>query len=555
MGKEDGRVAVAIADGDDSMNAPERKLNAFTVMLLLVAICGGLVFGLDIGTTATTSMNPFRETMGIPVLQTGQKDSEETTKQINQFTYVFHASCLVGAPFAGALSDRYGRKPILIAASTIFMIGAFWQSVAGLISTSFAWKSIIIGRAFGGIGLGFFLTMAPVYTAELMPAKWRGKAITIFQLSITIGIFIMALYNNFMSEYWGWRLGIALQMIPCIFTMLLMIFVFPESPRYLVKVERYEEAETALRRLAHGSPNADAVADNELNQIKKEVATENETGKGSFAELFQGTNLVSVMCAGGVAFCQNVTGVNWFINYATILFNSLGFDAFTYDLILKAINVGATIVAIPLIDRAGRKPLTIWGTTFAILAFLVIASVITGTGVNVNTTDEDPTTKSVQLLSVVVIFCFQAVFAVTWGPLGWVLPAESFSLRIRGVGMSFCVSMNFLTNILLGDVGYDRIYSATNLQTVCFVLVIFNFILAFPVATLFQPETRGLGLEDLRKVFAYEKGGNLEKGHGTIGQFIARNFKQTIQVYTCRSVDTTIGFERLNNNRAGAPEL
>lgn len=542
----------ALDDGSET-DRPQRNLNAYTVMLLLVAIFGGLIFGLDIGTTATTSMTSFRETMGIPVLTSGEKDASSTTAQINQFTYVFHATCLVGAPFAGFISDRVGRKPVICIAATIFMLGSLWQSLAGLITTSFAWKSIIIGRAFGGVGLGFMLTMAPVYTAELMPAQWRGKAITIFQLSITIGIFIMAIYNNFMSETWGWRLGIALQIIPCMLTIFFMVFVFPESPRYLVKVGKDEEAMVALRHLAHGTPEADKVVEFEMEQIKKEVSVEMEAGEGSIFELFHGDNVVSLLCAGGVAFSQNVTGVNWFINYATTLFSSLGFDAFEYDLILKAINVGATLIAIPLIDRVGRKPLTVWGTTFAIAAFFLIAVVISAAGINVNTSDATGTTYGVQLFSVVMIFAFQAVYAITWGPLGWILPAESFSLRVRGVGMASCVSLNFFTNILLGDVGYDRIYSATNLQVACFVLVALNIIIAYPVVTLLQPETRGLELEDLRKVFAYEKGGNPVKGHGTIREFISRNLVQTRQVYTCRSADRTLGFDRVKQAMHSEP--
>lgn len=529
------------------LHRPERQLNAYTIMILLVAIFGGLIFGLDIGTAATTSMNSFREEMDIPILQSGQKDSDSTTAQINQFTYIFHLGCLVGAPFAGFISDRIGRKPVIIIAATIFMLGSLWQSLAGLVSTSFAWKSIILGRAFGGVGLGFMLTMAPVYTAELAPANWRGKAITIFQLSITIGIFVMAIYNNFMSASWGWRLGIALQIIPCILTIIMTLTIFPESPRYLVKVKKYDEAEAALRHLAAGTPDADKVVSFEMQQIKEEVSLEEAAGEGNFWELFQGENLVSVLCAAGVAFSQNVTGVNWFMSYATTLFNSLDFDAFTYDLILKAINVAFTFVAIPLIDSMGRKLLTVWGTTFTIIAFLVIAATIQGSGVDVNQADADDKTTSVQVFSLVMIFIFQAVFATTWGPLGWIVPAESFSLRIRGVGMAFCVSMNFFTNIVLGDVGYARMYSATNLQITCFILVVLNVVICFPVVTVFQPETKGLGLEDLRKVFAYQKGGNDERGFGTIRQFFARNLKQTAQIYTCGSADATIGFERFKN--------
>ncbi|GBG23923.1 Solute carrier family 2, facilitated glucose transporter member 2 [Hondaea fermentalgiana] len=542
-----------VESNEDYKHRPTRQLNAFTVIILMVAIFGGLIFGLDVGTAATMSNSYFREEMGIPVLVSGQSDSEETTAQISQFTYIFHLACLVGAPFGGFISDRVGRKPVINAAALIFMGGSIWQSLAGLVSQDFAWKSIIIGRAFGGIGLGFILTMAPVYTAELAPAEWRGKSITFFQLAVTIGIFIMAIYNQFMEDVkWGWRLGIALQCIPCLLTIIMTFTVLPESPRWLIKVGRYDEAETALRKLAKGTPKASEVVSFEMNQIKEEVAFEAAAGEGRFNELFQRENLSSLICGASIAFSQNVTGVNWLMSYATTLFNTLGFEPFTYDLALKSVNVGATLLAIPLIDRMGRKFLTVWGTLFTILAFFLIAVVIVGTGVDVSTDNGTSQTLSVQIFCVVLIYIFQAVFACTMGPLSWVVPPESFSLRLRGVGMAFCVSMNFLTNIVLGDIGYVRMFSATNLQVVCWVLVGLNLIITLPTVIILQPETKGLNLEDLRKVFAYEIGGNDDKGHGTLGQFFKRNVVQAGQIVTCRSANTTIGFERFRG-RAPPP--
>ncbi|GBG23916.1 Solute carrier family 2, facilitated glucose transporter member 2 [Hondaea fermentalgiana] len=553
--------ALQPAENADTVNGTEQKqedraarqLNAFTVLIMCISVLSGLMFGLDIGTAATLSNDYFREQVGIPVLVSGQSDSEETTNQISQFTYVLHLACLVGAPFAGFISDRVGRKPVIVLAAIIFLLGAMWQSLSGLMHPDFAWNSIIIGRACGGLGLGFLLTMAPVYTAELTPPDWRGKAITLFQLSVTIGIFIMAIYNNFMAEItWNWRLGIALQCIPALIVIILTLTVLPESPRWLIQVNRHDEAESALRKLAAGSPRSDEAVSNEMRDIQDEVDLEASAGEGSFLELFQRENLSSLMCGAMIAFSQNVTGVNWLMSYATTLFNTLDFDPFTYDLALKAVNVAFTLLAIPLIDRLGRKFLTVWGTTFTIVAFFLIAVVIVGTGVNVGTTNADATTKGVQIFCVVMIYIFQAAFACTLGPLSWVVPPESFSLRLRGVGMAFCVSMNFFTNIVLGDVGYVRMFSATNLQVVSFVLVGFNVLITWPTVVFLQPETKELGLEDLRKVFAYEKGGNEAKGHGTLRQFVWRNVRQTLQIYTCRKTDIRMGFDRFDHKPAPA---
>ncbi|GBG23922.1 Solute carrier family 2, facilitated glucose transporter member 2 [Hondaea fermentalgiana] len=529
-------------------DAPQRKLNAYTLLILLAAILGGMIFGLDIGTAATMSNRYFRQEMGIPVLEPGQKDSDETTNQISQFTYIFHIATLVGAPFAGYITDRLGRKLVINLAAAIFLAGSIWQVLAGLISPDFAWESVILGRAVGGIGNGFILTMAPVYTAELAPAEWRGKSITFFQLAITIGIFVMAIYNERMEDVeWGWRLGIALQCIPCALIILLTVSVLPESPRWLIKMGRHDEAETALRKLAAGTPEADKAVSYEMNQIRAEVDAEESVGQGTFGELFQRENLPSLLCGAGVAFSQNVTGVNFFMSYATTLFNSLDLDPFTYDLGLKAVNVMATFIALPLIDRMGRKFLTVWGTFFTVVAFFLIGIVIVGTGVDVNVTDADSKTRSVQLFCVAMVFLFQVVFACTLGPLGWVVPSEAYPLRLRGVGMSFSVSSNIFTNIILGDVGYLAMYSATSLQAMMFICVGLNLVVTVPTVIFLQPETKGLSMEDLRKVFAYEKGGNAAKGHGTLAEFYSRNFKQTMQIFTCRAADTSMGMDRFKN--------
>mmetsp|Transcript_6519 Transcript_6519/g.13189 ORF Transcript_6519/g.13189 Transcript_6519/m.13189 type:complete len:595 (-) Transcript_6519:321-2105(-) len=526
----------------DLLNRPSRKLNAFTVLILFTAVLGGMLYGLDTGTAATLSNSYMREAMEIPVLQSGEKDSEETTNQISMFTYIFHLGTFIGAPFAGFISDRVGRKPVILIAVTIFVGGSIWQTLAGLISRDFAWNSIIIGRAIGGIGLGFVLTMAPVYAAELAPSEWRGKSIICFQLAVTIGIFVMAIYNDRMEDVeWGWRLGIALQCIPGVLIFILTITVLPESPRWLIKVGRHEQAEQALRRLAVGTPDADNIVSFEIEQIRAEVAEEEAEGQGSFRELFVRENLPCLLCGGMIAFSQNISGINWLMSYATTLFNALNLEPFTYDLALKGVNVAFTLLAIPLIDIAGRKFLTVWGTTLVILAFLLIGIVICATDVQAATEATDSTVRSVQFFCVAMIFFFQAVFAVMLGPLTWVVPSEAFPLRLRGVGMAFCVSANLSTNIVLGDVGYQRIYSGTNLQTVAFILVALNLVIAIPSVVILQPETKGMSLEDLRRVFAYEKGGDEAKNHGTLRQFFGRNIRQAFQIYTCRSADTTLG--------------
>lgn len=536
----------------DEDGVPERGMNLLTWLVLATSTCGGLLFGLDIGTTAITSMNTFRGDMGIPPLVAGQQDSVATANQISMFPVLFHIFTLLGAPFAGFIADRVGRKPVILVASTLFALGALWQAMAGLVSPSFAWSSVLLGRSLGGVGNGFVLTIMPVYSAELAPASLRGKVITVLQLNITLGIFLMALINSALdTQEWGWRVAMAVQIVPCVFVIVSTLLALPESPRYLVNAGRSDEARAALALLARGTPNADEVVAAELGAIEEEVEAEKAVGQGGFAELLKGTALPAFMCGCMIAASQNITGVNWFMNYATSLFSSLGFEPFIFDLILKAINMLATFVAVFVVDRLGRKFLTLWGTIFTVIIFLLMGTVILATGVDIVSATGDSTTKAVQIFVVAMIFCFQVVFAITWGPMGWLVPGEVFPLRLRGVGMSAAVVANMVTNIALGDYGYHAMsVSDIGLGGTVLVLCGLNALIVLGSVVFLQPETKNVTMEEMRYVFAYEKGGSEEHGHGNMHAFYMRNAKQAGPILRLRTVDPRAGFDRFTETSA-----
>merc|ERR1712091_385220 len=154
---------------------------------------------------------------------------------------------------------------------------------------------------------------------------------------ITIGILIMAFVNlGVQDESWGWRLSIGVQIVPAVTILLSSLLVLPESPRYLLKVGRDDKARIALLTLAKGAPCVEQVVSKEIDEILEEVQEEAaESSSASAFELLKGSAFPAFLCGFFIALCQNVTGVNWFMNYATILFNNLGFDAFLFDTILK----------------------------------------------------------------------------------------------------------------------------------------------------------------------------------------------------------------------------
>jgi hypothetical protein len=351
---------------------------------------------------------------------------------------------------------------------------------------------------------------------------------------------------NFVSQdSWGWQLAIGVQIIPAILIIVLTLFVLPESPRFLVKKGKVQQAKSALGKLARGTPEVEKVVQFELAEIEEEVLELKEAGEGTPLELLKGTALPAFLCGFFLAFCQNITGVNWFMNYATNIFQSLGFTEqlrFTLDSALKSVNVVFTIIAFFIVEKCGRKYLAFWGIVVVIIIFVLIAAVATGTGVileNDPTQSEDSTTITVQIFTVVMIYLFQATFAVTWGPVAWIVPSEIFPVRLRGVGMGSAVTANMITQIALGDYGYLKLASSIGLTNAVWIVFALHIAIVLPVVIFLQPETYGVSLEDMRFIFAYESGGNVSKNHGTLHKFYKRNMKQTGTLLTCNRIDIT----------------
>uniref|UniRef100_A0A7S2W538 Hexose transporter 1 n=1 Tax=Mucochytrium quahogii TaxID=96639 RepID=A0A7S2W538_9STRA len=407
-----------------------------------------------------------------------------------------------------------------------------------MISHDFGWGSILLGRVVSGLGNGFLLSSIPVYASELAPANYRGKALTMFQLNIVIGILLMALLNKVLSgPTWGWRIAFTIQSVPCATIILMTAFVLPESPRFLVQNGKRDQARQAIEKLCRGSPNAQRLAETELRDIELEVEEYQSVGEGSFKELFQGPGAQMTLCAVTVTLATQITGINWFINYATQLFSDLGLDAFTFDIYLKLVNMVFTITTLFLVERFGRKFLTVWGSVFILLAFLLNSIVIYATGVDL--TDDNPSskTKSVQMFTLSMIFMYMAAYAATLGTLGWLIPSEVFTLRLRGKGMSLSIAANMLGNIVFGDYGYVNFNSVTSIEATMVLLVFLNFFFVFLVYIFLQPETKGTTLEEIRKVFGYEYNGNEKRGHGTLKNFYVGNASEALQILRCRAVD------------------
>ena len=462
------------------------------------------------------------------------------------------ASLALAATFAmlvaGPLSDRFGRRPILRCAAVLFAVSA----LASALAPSFS--ALVMARIIGGLGVGAALIIAPMYIAEISPAKDRGRMVSMNQLNIVLGI-SAAFFSNYLllgigqsgSELaqtllidqatWRWMLGV--ELLPALLYFICISQV-PESPRWLAMRGRDTQANEVLS--LYNSPQQ---VESELKAIKASIAADQTNAAGGFRELLA-PSLRKVMLIGlVVAVMQQVTGINAIFYYAPMIFEQSGIGtdaAFMQAVLVGLTNLVFTLVAIGLIDKLGRKPLLVLGGGGIVLCMMLLSWGFNQASYSITADtlsalpqglDEDLLSPllnrnyssdldfkaalvqqlgetdalkfEAELLSAAIdispglilagILGFVACFAVSLGPVMWVLFSELFPNRVRGVAISVVglvnSSVSFLVQLLfpwqLANLGTASTFLSYGLLTLV-GLVIMIFLL---------PETRGKSLEEL----------------------------------------------------------
>lgn len=463
-----------------------RQYNApFVWMICLVSAMGGLLFGYDWVVVGGARMfyEPF-----FNLETTGQEWLRGFTASSALY------GCLFGAWASGACTDRYGRKPPLLVAGVLFTASAVWTALANDL------VSFNIARVLGGVGIGLASNSSPLYIAEVSPASKRGQFVSINQLTIVVGVLAAQIVNQLIGggieadatadtirEGWygtaAWRWMFAAETVPALAFLLLMFFI-PESPRWLAKAGRWDEASAVLRRV--GSP---AYAENEIDSIRRIVDAESQQEKAQ-AHVLLGPQLRPLLTLGIVlAVFQQWCGINAIFYYAPEIFSAAGqdiSDTFRSIAYTGVVNLVATIIALPLVDRIGRRPLMLFGAgaltlIYAALAYLYMQQ------------SEGPHMVALVLAAI-------ACYAVSLAPVTWVLISEIFPTRVRGTAMSIAVIALWAScaalalffpplNTALGTGPLFGLFSAT-----CVAGFLF---LAWRL-----PETRGRSLEELEEQLA-----------------------------------------------------
>lgn len=398
---------------------------------------------------------------------------------------------------AGPISDRYGRRPVLLAAAIIFTCSAIASALAP------DYITLVIARMLGGFGVGAALIIAPMYIAEISPPAIRGRMVSFNQLNIVLGIsvayfsnyFILSLSQSDLSwvhslklDEWTWRWMLAVEALPAIVYFFALFFV-PESPRWLV-MKRKDDA--ALSILEKVSGEVQAAID--LNAVKASLRADAMAEKGSLKDLFMPAMRLVMVIGITIAILQQITGINSVFFYAPMIFeqSGIGTDAsFMQAVLVGIINLVFTIVAIALIDRLGRRPLMLTGLVVIAASMMLLAY---GFGSASMSPDGELVGMNPTLI-LVGILSFVAGFGISLGPVMWVLFSELFPNRIRGIAISFVGLINSSVSFVVQLVFP---WELENFGPSITFLIYGSFaIVGLLMVMKILPETKGRSLEEL----------------------------------------------------------
>lgn len=391
----------------------------YVFMVTLVAALGGLLFGYDTG-VINGAIGPLKAHFQLDDVREGWAMGCALL------------GCALGAAGAGPMCDRFGRKKALVVSAILFFISAVGTAVPRTLTT------FILYRILGGLGVGAASIISPMYIAEISPARIRGRMVSINQFAIVSGFLVVYFVNYFIAlqgdEAWnerlGWRWMFGSETLPALGLMILS-FIVPESPRWLMKQGRADEAMHILTRV-----NGAAYAQAELVEIRDALSHES----GSLRQLFSPGMRIVLVIGIVLAVLQQVTGINVFLYFGTEIFKKMGSAtnaALLQTIVVGVVNLTFTVVAIRTVDRIGRKPLMMIGSA--------------GMGVSLAAMGLAAYLQSTGLWMLLFILGYIACFALSVGPVTWVILSEIFPTRIRGRAMAVATVCLWIANYLVSQ--------------------------------------------------------------------------------------------------------
>ena len=432
----------------------------FVTMVSGISALAGLLFGYDTGVISGAILFV-------------RKDFLLSTFQEEVVVSAVLLGAVAGAAFGGKLADALGRRKLLIQVAILFIIGAIGTALAPTPTL------LAIGRVIVGVAIGIASFTAPLYISEVSPPAIRGKLVSLNQLMITLGIVVsyLADYGLADKEAWRWMFGLAA--IPALILLIGLFFV-PESPRWLMGRSRDDEARGVLERVRE---SGDVSA--ELAEIKADLSLQ----EGSWRELLNPSLRRPLIIGIGLAAFQQFTGINTVIYYAPTIFQLAGLRSASAAILatvgVGVVNVLLTIVALRMLDRAGRRPLLLWGLVGMVISLGVLGAAFLLTG----------SSPIVAWLAVISLALYVACFAIGLGPVFWLLISEIYPLKIRGRAMGVATMMNWGSNLIVALTFLSLLHSLGRSATFWLYAVI--GILAWFFVYRLVPETKGRTLEQI----------------------------------------------------------
>ncbi len=454
------------------------KSTLYLWFICIVAACGGLLFGYDAVVVSGTN-----------------------TQVVEQFNFSkaelgFYVSCVlwgcaIGSGIAGPISDSYGRRKTLMIASILIFISATW---CGFASDS---TSLIIARLLGGFGIGAATMVCPLYISEVSPEDSRGRMVTLFQLTITIGIVLCVFANwgifNFaqsyanateISTFWkwlavdeNWRLMFMAEAIPGVLFLVCAFFI-PESPRWLIKNGKSDKAEGILVRI-NGSTRG--------KEVRAEIEeTLSQEGHVKFSDLFRNKLKKPLILAVLICILSEGCGVSVVFYYGPQIFESAGFDlggSLGGFATIAIVNFIATIFALGFVDSAGRRKLLTVGAVGSLLSHVAIGIMF------MNNIMGWPI--------VIAINAFVAFFACAIGPVKFVLISEIFPNQVRGKAIALATVCIWVTSAFVAQV--FPVIEAITAPGVIYFLFALELSLLLLVVKFMMPETKGRTIEEIER--------------------------------------------------------
>ena len=501
------------------------KMNkSYTILISLIVALGGFLLGFDSAVISGA-------VKGITVYF-----------EMTEWMLGFSVGCVVfgamaGNLVAGPLADKFGRKKVLIVVAALFTISASWSAMAT------GYVEFITARIIGGIGIGGAILIAPIYIAEIAPPKLRGSLVSFNQLNIVIGISVAYFSNYFLVNLGedSWRYMLGVEAIPA-FIYFVALFSVPRSPRWLIqKLNKVKAARKILTKIG-----GEEYAEITIEEIQRGV--DKKEPKGRLADIFQSKYTTIMIIGFGIAFFQQITGINAVFYYAPTIFEQAGGStdsSFLQAIVVGLTNLVFTIVAILYIDKLGRKPLLLIGTSFMTIALLMATFAFNNASYEFNDTtlgkvgDEEIQTALTPLkgnsydgqavlfeevepmlsedqflkfkrneitnfiqinatLVLIAILLYVASFAISLGPVMWTLFSEVFPTNIKGIAIS---AVGFFNSLISFSVTQVFPWELSNLgPTVTFAIYALLSFCAVLFVSKFVVETKGKTLEEVQEV-------------------------------------------------------